>query len=1188
MILAGKCQSCLLDVRSQIFCANGLYVCANGSIVQRANRQGHSKIRLFLLATVCLAGATLCDLNVAKAQSGPLLYVPNAGDNNVSVIDTSTNASVPPPIVTGVQPVVVGVRGDQSLAYVTNMTSNTVSVINTATNLVVATVNVGSSPAGLAVNPTGTQVYIGNTSDGTISVINTATNSVVTTIVVGIIGSAAIAFTPDGTRAYVANMASNNVSVINAATNTVIGSPIPVGNNPFGLSVSPDGTRVYVVNNASDTVSVIDTATNTVVSTFAVGSHPRGVAVNPNGTRAFVANRDSNTVSVIDTATNTVVATISVGANPFGVSFSPDGTRAYVTNQTSNDVAIIDAANNTVISTVSVGQSPVFPGICSNGNALLASGLTFKANTSGALACTLASGPTGSSGPVLTGGTLQIAGANIAIALPITLMSQGGTIDTNGNNATLSGAISGPGGLTKIGAGTLTLSGSSTYAGATAANVGTLQAGAVNAFSPFSAFTVASGATLDLASLNQTIGSLAGAGSVTLGSATLTTGGNNTSTTFSGAISGTGGLTKIGTGTMVLTGNNIYSGITTINAGALVLGDGGASGSLAGNVVNNGIFAINRSDTLTSGNTISGTGAFVQMGPGTTVLTGNNTYSGTTTVATGTLIVNGSIVNSAVMVNSGATLAGTGTVGATTILSGGTFAPGNSAGTMTVAGNLAFQSGALYLVQVNPSTASSANVIAGGSATLAGTVQAAFAAGSYVSRTYTILSAAGGLNGTTFNTLATSNLPAGFTASLSYTATDAILNLTAVLGGPSALGTSGLSVNQHNVANSLNNFFNTGGALPPGFVTIFGLTGANLGNALSSLSGEAATGAQKVAFQLTDQFLNLMLDPFVDGRSGVGGADHPALGFAPERDNTPPEIALAYASVFKAPPAPVPVYEQRWTAWGGAYGGSNRTSGDLAVIGSHDLSASTAGFAGGLDYRLTPDTVLGFAVAGGGANWSLSQGLGGGKSDAFQAGLYGATKSGPAYLAAAFAFANHWMSTDRIAVGDHLTADFNAQSYGGRLEGGYRFGTPYGGITPYAAIQAQSFHTPSYTETDAIANGFALAFASRDATDTRSELGARFDRVLAVYSNSAVLALRGRVAWAHDWVTDPTLAPLFQSLPGASFIVNGAIPAQNSALASAGAELRLANGITLLGKFDGEFASHSSTYGGTGTIRYRW
>jgi hypothetical protein len=78
------------------------------------------------------------------------------------------------------------------------------------------------------------------------------------------------------------------------------------------------------------------------------------------------------------------------------------------------------------------------------------------------------------------------------------------------------------------------------------------------------------------------------------------------------------------------------------------------------------------------------------------------------------------------------------------------------------------------------------------------------------------------------------------------------------------------------------------------------------------------------------------------------------------------------------------------------------------------------------------------------------------------------------------------------------------------------------------------------------------------------------------------------VAWAHDCVSDPPLAPLFQALPGASFVVNGASLPQNSALASAGGELRLANGVTLLAKFDGEFASHSSTDAGTGTLHYRW
>src|SRR5262249_14723166 len=158
----------------------------------------------------------------------------------------------------------------------------------------------------------------------------------------------------------------------------------------------------------------------------------------------------------------------------------------------------------------------------------------------------------------------------------------------------------------------------------------------------------------------------------------------------------------------------------------------------------------------------------------------------------------------------------------------------------------------------------------------------------------------------------------------------------------------------------------------------------------------------------------------------------------------PDDVALAYSKVFKEPPAKAPSFDQRWSAWGGAYGGGNRTSGDPAVVGSHDLSATTAGFAGRLDYRLSPNSVVGLAPAGGGTGWSLAQGLGSGKSDAFQAGVYGATRSGPAYLAAAFAFANHWMSSDRFAfAGDHLTASFNAQSYGGRVESGYRFATIY-------------------------------------------------------------------------------------------------------------------------------------------------
>jgi len=668
-------------------------------------------------------------------------------------------------------------------------------------------------------------------------------------------------------------------------------------------------------------------------------------------------------------------------------------------------------------------------------------------------------------------------------------------------------------------------------------------------------------------------------GTSTAGSATIT---NNRFLVF--ASSSTGGTARL-----------INGAAATIDLRLIGLGNapGASTGMTAGSIEGGGSILLGSINLAVGGNNLStefsgvlqdggfvGTGSLSKTGTGTLTLSGINTYTGATTVNAGALIVNGSIVSSSgLTVNAGGTVGGNGILPSTTV-NGGTLAPGNSIGTLTINGNLVLTSAAAYIVEVSPTQADRTNVTA--AATLGGTVQAVFAAGSYVSRSHTILSAAGGLSGTTFNALTTSNLPTGFTASLSYTATDVILNLTG------ALGTGGLSTNQQNVAGALNGFFNNGGTLPPGFVGVFGLTGSNLGNALSQLSGEAATAGQQGAFQMGNQFLGLMLDPFVDGRNGAAGGGGPATAFAPEREPVPDEIALAYAAVLKAPAVPAPTSEQRWSAWGGGYGGSNRTSGDPAVIGSHDLSARTAGFAGGLDYRLTPNTIVGVALAGGGTNWSLAQGLGGGKSDAFQAGVYGVTRSGPAYLAAAFAFTNHWMSTDRFAfAGDHLTASFNAQSLGARVESGYRFATMFGGIAPYAAIQAQSFRTPTYSETDLNGGGFALGYAGRTASDTRSELGARFDRLLALNPNAA-LALRARLAWAHDWVSDPTLAAVFQALPGASFIVNGAAPAKNSALVSGGTELRLANGVSLISKFDGEFASRSSTYAGTGMVRYAW
>ncbi len=131
-------------------------------------------------------------------------------------------------------------------------------------------------------------------------------------------------------------------------------------------------------------------------------------------------------------------------------------------------------------------------------------------------------------------------------------------------------------GINKQSAGTLVLAGANTYTGATNVNAGTLRLSAANRIADTSAVTVASGAMFDMNNFSDTVGSLAGAGNVALGSGTLTAGGNGASTTYSGAATGTGGLTKAGAGVMTLSGANTYTGATTVNAGMLRASGGNA------------------------------------------------------------------------------------------------------------------------------------------------------------------------------------------------------------------------------------------------------------------------------------------------------------------------------------------------------------------------------------------------------------------------------------------------------------------------------------------------------------------------------------------------------------------------------------------------------------------------------------
>lgn len=227
-------------------------------------------------------------------------------------------------------------------------------------------------------------------------------------------------------------------------------------------------------------------------------------------------------------------------------------------------------------------------------------------------------------------------------------LTVGATIANNG-----AGAV----GLVKANAGTLLLSGSNTYTGGTYVNQGTLQLGAANRISDSSALTVATGGTFSLNNFNETVASISGGGNISLGSGTLTSGGNNASTTFSGVISGTGGLAKNGTGTLTLSGQNTFNGGLQINNGTISVSEEANLGAAGQTLqMNGGTLQATRSFTttdrlnmtaqstvsvdagqtltLTSSNQLTGSGNLVKAGTGRLNVGGGSNY-------TGNLVING-------------------------------------------------------------------------------------------------------------------------------------------------------------------------------------------------------------------------------------------------------------------------------------------------------------------------------------------------------------------------------------------------------------------------------------------------------------------------------------------------------------------------------------------------------------------
>jgi outer membrane autotransporter protein len=350
----------------------------------------------------------------------------------------------------------------------------------------------------------------------------------------------------------------------------------------------------------------------------------------------------------------------------------------------------------------------------------------------------------------VTGGTLRLSGGSalvdsgsvvvtapgvldVASAETIGTLGGTGSVTLSGgalsvNSGNFLGVISGANGLTKVGTGSLTLAGANTFAGPLTVSNGTvvLTGGAAVADTTAVVVNAAAGPPATSGTLQvsaaETIGSLAGnGGSVVLG-AGLTTGGDNSSTGYAGVISGTGSLTKAGTGVFTLTGANTYSGGTVINAGTLA----GAVGPLQGAMLVNagGTLRFDQTADASFAGALSGAGVVQKAGAGVLTLTGTNTgHTGTLDITGGSVSI-GSAANigTGVISLTGTTLT---TTGALTLANAITLnAPGGTlnTGAATTLSGVISGAGALTKTGTATLTLTGANSYSGGTTIAAGTL----------------------------------------------------------------------------------------------------------------------------------------------------------------------------------------------------------------------------------------------------------------------------------------------------------------------------------------------------------------------------------------------------------------------------------------------------------------------------------
>nr|MBX2824183.1 autotransporter domain-containing protein [Gammaproteobacteria bacterium] len=695
--------------------------------------------------------------------------------------------------------------------------------------------------------------------------------------------------------------------------------------------------------------------------------------------------------------------------------------------------------------------------------------------------------------------------------------------------------------------------------------------------------------------VSETIGNLQGNGAIGINSVFLipTATFGVQSGNFGGVIADRITLNKTTAGTLTLTGANTYTGGTTISAGTLQIGNGGTTGSIAGNITNNGTLAVNRSDDLTFANIVSGTGGLNKLGGNVLTLTGANTYTGATNVNAGTLLVNGSLGNTAVAVNNGGILGGTGTItGGVTVNTGGTLAPGNSPGTLTV-GSLTLNTGSTTQFEINGTTPGTGydQIVVTGNAQLGGTAELSFGFTPSNGDTFTLIDAATitGDFDSVVNSLGNALI---FTTSITD---DYVLSITAVQTSFATSGFTGDDPDLIAIAMVLDNNFSDPDLLPI-INALNSLPGTSLEDALDLINPDELTALSGFSFANTRSAILRLGNRLRALRNGASGIDTSGFSLFDQSGQFRSKSLLADTSTVA--PTGLQIMEpavQHDPRLGVFISGSG-------TFGDYDGDANGAGYdydaaavLGGADYRISDTAAVGFYA--GYDRTDLNLGNNGGTVDADTA-RFGATGTwwapqtlsekhdldGTTYVEAHAGGAHHWYQTDRNGFGGVASGDTTAVEFstGGTL--GYEFRKGNFTFGPEASLNYMHLWTDGFTETGSLA---PLTTNNNTSGSLYSTVGGRMAYQLEI--QGLQISPFAHAGWRHEYLgTTGSIAARFANGAGGVFNVSGSSAARDSIVAGAGINAILNEWLSAELSYNGEGSADTEIHSINGSVTARF